>query len=157
MSKSLRTKTNAPRIARSEGASHARANAPARKAKAAAPSQVSTETQVEAPNLLDIEEPAPAKPAAPDVKLLKADSDDHLSTYFRDLAEHDLLGPEQERELSQGIEDQEIMTWERVLGHPDIAVRAIEVISDQLEQPITFENLLKAAEAARPKRKDTRT
>ena len=49
-------------------------------------------------------------PTAPELKPLKGDTDDHLSTYFRDLAEHDLLGPEQERELAQGIEDQEILT-----------------------------------------------
>ena len=42
------------------------------------------------------------------------DSDDHLAAYFRQLAEHELLTPEDERELSQGIEDTEILTWERV-------------------------------------------
>src|SRR5687768_2650783 len=31
------------------------------------------------------------------------DSDDHLAAYFRQLAEHELLTPEDERELSQGI------------------------------------------------------
>jgi RNA polymerase primary sigma factor len=86
-----------------------------------------------------------------------AASDDHLTTYFRDLAEHELLGPEDERELSQGIEDQEIMTWERLLGHPDAGPRVIDLISPQLDTPIDFSRVLKAAEAARAKRKDTRT
>ena len=44
------------------------------------------------------------------------DSDDHLAAYFRQLAEHELLTPEDERELSQGIEDTEILTWERVFA-----------------------------------------
>src|SRR5512133_2531993 len=48
------------------------------------------------------------------------DSDDHLAAYFRQLAEHDLLSPEDERELSQGIEDTEILTWERVLSRPEV-------------------------------------
>jgi RNA polymerase primary sigma factor len=117
-------------------------------------------TDIHAPDLSDLVErgrdSVREKPAKAKAKTTGA-TDDHLTTYFRDLAEHDLLGPEDERELSQGIEDQEIMTWERVLGHPDIAVRAIEVITDQLEQPIAFDKLLKAAEAARAKRKDTRT
>lgn len=84
-------------------------------------------------------------------------TDDHLTTYFRDLAEHDLLGPEDERELSQGIEDQEIMTWERVLSHPDAVIRAIEIVAPQLEQPIAFDKVLRAAELVRGKRKDTRS
>src|SRR5579862_5219342 len=56
---------------------------------------------------------AKAKPGG-EKRLPKTDPEDHLSTYFRDLAVHELLGPEEERELAQGIEDQEIMTWERV-------------------------------------------
>jgi len=82
-------------------------------------------------------------------------ADDHLTTYFRDLAEHELLGPEDERELSQGIEDQEIMTWERLLSHPDAADRVVEVIKGQLEA-VSFDKVLRAAELVRGKRKDTR-
>src|SRR5690348_10407854 len=70
--------------------------------------------------------PAPeatTEPVAP-VKAVRAirspDADDHLAAYFRQLAEHELLTPEDERELSQGIEDTEIMTWERVLARPDV-------------------------------------
>ena len=48
------------------------------------------------------------------------DSDDHLAAYFRQLAEHELLTPEDERELSQGIEDTEILTWERVFARADV-------------------------------------
>ena len=48
------------------------------------------------------------------------DADDHLAAYFRQLAEHELLTPEDERELSQGIEDTEILTWERVFARADV-------------------------------------
>jgi len=44
---------------------------------------------------------APVKPPAQKV-IRTADSDDHLAAYFRQLAEHELLTPEDERELSQG-------------------------------------------------------
>src|SRR5438477_8441646 len=74
-----------------------------------------------APSMDDIEaiEKAPVKAVKP---IRTADSDDHLAAYFRQLAEHELLTPEDERELSQGIEDTEILTWERVLGRPEVIV-----------------------------------
>lgn len=90
--------------------------------------------------------PAARSPGA-DSKLLRTDSDDHLSTYFRDLAEHDLLGPEQERELSQGIEDQEILTWERVLARADVGPEVLSMIEAKLEEPVKPQKYLKAAEA----------
>ena len=69
------------------------------------------------------------------------DSDDHLAAYFRQLAEHELLTPEDERELSQGIEDTEIMTWERVLTRPDVVRPLLALITPNLEQPIAFPKL----------------
>ena len=68
-----------------------------------------------ADEIVVVEREAPVK-ARP---IRTPDSDDHLATYFRHLAEHELLTPEDERELSQGIEDTEILTWERVLARPD--------------------------------------
>lgn len=143
-------------------AAHGRPAAPTRAAtpaKATKPTAAREEDS--APSLLDIDE-APAAPTpAPkaDVRLLKADSDDHLSTYFRDLAEHDLLGPEQERELAQGIEDQEILTWERLLSRADVVPEVIAMLEGKLEQPIDAKKLLKSAESIRTstaKKPDTR-
>jgi RNA polymerase primary sigma factor len=85
-------------------------------------------------------------PAPKPVARVRTDSEDHLSTYFRDLAVHELLGPEQEREIAQGIEDQEILTWERVFARPDNVARAVELCEGKTEQPIDFKKLLKAAE-----------
>jgi len=152
MAKITRTKNHSsPRPSRPtrEGASHARASAPSRKAAATseATEAKAEAPETEAPNLLDLEE-TPAKPE-PAEKLLKADSDDHLATYFRDLAEHDLLGPEQERELAQGIEDQEILTWERVLSRADVVPYVVEMLEGKLETPIKPQKLLKQAELVR--------
>ena len=73
------------------------------------------------------------------------DSDDHLAAYFRQLAEHELLTPEDERELSQGIEDTEILTWERVFARPDV-VRA--VARARRAQPRDADQVPEAAKAA---------
>ena len=71
------------------------------------------------------------------------DADDHLAAYFRQLAEHQLLTPENERELSQGIEDTEVLTWERVLSRPEVVRPVLALIAPNLEQPVTFPKLQK--------------
>lgn len=71
------------------------------------------------------------------------DSDDHLAAYFRQLAVHELLTPEDERELSQGIEDTEILTWERVLCRADVVRPLLAMIEPNLEQAISFPKLQK--------------
>ena len=74
------------------------------------------------------------------------DADDHLAAYFRQLAEHELLSPEDERELSQGIEDTEILTWERVLSRPEVVNHILALIEPNLEQPVKFPKLGKLVE-----------
>src|SRR5882762_4802896 len=91
---------------------------------------------------------APVEIAAPAVtKTVRAvrapDSDDHLAAYFRQLAEHELLSPEDERELSQGIEDTEILTWERVLSRADAVRPLLAMVEPNLEQPVKFPKLQK--------------
>ncbi len=131
-------------------AAHGRPAAPAR---AAAPTKTPTDAKSAKPGaardeaeLADAPAPVPTKP---EVRMLKADSDDHLSTYFRDLAEHDLLGPEQERELAQGIEDQEVLTWERLLSRADVVPDVVAMLEGKLETPIDTKKLLRAAELIR--------
>ncbi len=75
-----------------------------------------------------------------------ADSDDHLAAYFRHLAEHELLTPEDERELSQGIEDTEILTWERVFSRPEIVQHLLTLVQPNLEAPVDFPKLMKVVE-----------
>ncbi len=92
--------------------------------------------------------PAVAAPA----KAVKAprsiDSDDHLATYFRHLAEHELLTPEDERELSQGIEDTEILTWERVFSRPEVVPHLLNLIAPNIEEPLKAPKLMKLVEEA---------
>jgi RNA polymerase primary sigma factor len=96
-----------------------------------------------APIPVDDEAPAPVKTAKP---MRSPDSDDHLAAYFRQLAEHELLTPEDERELSQGIEDTEILTWERVFARADVIAPVLALILPNLETPKDFSKLVKCAE-----------
>ncbi|MDX2092976.1 MAG: sigma-70 family RNA polymerase sigma factor [Kofleriaceae bacterium] len=99
-----------------------------------------------------VETAAPVKAVRP---VRAPDSDDHLAAYFRQLAEHDLLSPEDERELSQGIEDTEILTWERALARPDTVNALLALVEPNLEQPVKFPKLQKAVEdCQKAKRKD---
>lgn len=169
MAKSTRTKKSsksAPTVARKA----ARASTPTRKAKATVATPVrKAKATVAAPvrNLASAAKPTPVaipivvEPIAPALaidptltrkgpeRLLRTDSDDHLSTYFRDLAEHDLLGPDQEKELAQGIEDQERLTWERILTRVDVLPHVIAMLEGKLESPIQPQKLLKQAEVVR--------
>ena len=51
--------------------------------------------------------------------------------------------PEDERELSQGIEDTEILTWERVFARADVVRPLLALIEPNLEQPVKFPKLQK--------------
>jgi RNA polymerase primary sigma factor len=88
----------------------------------------------------------PAKPEKVARTIRTPDSDDHLAAYFRQLAEHDLLTPEDERELSQGIEDTEILTWERVFARPDVVKNVLALVEPNLEEPSDFSKLQKCAD-----------
>jgi RNA polymerase primary sigma factor len=90
-----------------------------------------------------VEVVTPAKAVKP---MRTADADDHLAAYFRQLAAHELLTPEDERELSQGIEDTEILTWERVFARPDVIEHVLALVLPNLEQPKDFSKLTKQAE-----------
>jgi RNA polymerase primary sigma factor len=87
-----------------------------------------------------VEEVLPVKVVRP---MRTPDSDDHLAAYFRQLAEHELLTPEDERELSQGIEDTEILTWERVLSRAEVVGPLLALIEPNLDQPVKFPKLQK--------------
>ncbi|MCB9572928.1 MAG: sigma-70 family RNA polymerase sigma factor [Kofleriaceae bacterium] len=122
---------------------------PQRASRAAKPAKAAPATAVPAPapaaNLSDLAEPA-AKAAPARTARIKTDPEDHLSTYFRDLAVHELLGPEQEREIAQGIEDQEILTWERIFARPEVVPHVVSLIDGKTETPINLKKLAHAAE-----------
>jgi RNA polymerase primary sigma factor len=112
--------------------------------KAAAPEAADLTDLAHLAEEAEVVAPAPAREK--DTARVKTDSEDHLSTYFRDLAVHDLLGPEQEREIAQGIEDQEILTWERVLTRAEVVDHVASIIDARIEQPVATRKLVKAAE-----------
>jgi RNA polymerase primary sigma factor len=93
--------------------------------------------------------PLPARKAA-------NSNDGQLSAYFRNLAEHDLLSPDEEKSLSENIERQETHAWKLALENPDAAPGAVALISGQLEEPVAFDRVLRAAEAVRSRRRDLR-
>jgi len=112
-----------------------------RQNRASAPVAVAPERAPVVPVVADVV--APVKTAKP---IRTVDADDHLAAYFRQLAEHELLTPEDERELSQGIEDTEILTWERVFARPDVIEHVLALVLPNLEQPKDFTKLTKQAE-----------
>lgn len=69
--------------------------------------------------------------------------EDYLASYFRDLSEHDLLEPEQEREIARRIEEEEVLTWERLLSYPPTT----DYVLGRLEA--RFDNSLKDFRAVR--------
>lgn len=124
---------------RSHGSRQNRASAPLAVAPERAPAPIPVADEVV----------TPVKAAKP---IRTADSDDHLAAYFRQLAEHDLLTPEDERELSQGIEDTEVLTWERVFARPDVIEHVLALVTPNLEQPKDFGKLTKQAEEMKTKK-----
>src|SRR5262245_8280356 len=128
--------------ARAHGARQNRAAAPANVTPSPAPVDAAIARGTAAPVASEAETPTRvvAKP------MRTPDADDHLAAYFRQLAEHELLTPEDERELSQGIEDTEIMTWERVFARPEVVAPLLALIVPNLEQPVSFPKLVKQAE-----------
>jgi RNA polymerase primary sigma factor len=96
---------------------------------------------------VQIDDVLPATIAVKAPRQMRAgDSDDHLAAYFRQLAEHELLTPEDERELSQGIEDTEVLTWERVLSRAEVVRPLFSLIEPNLEQPVKFVKLQKVVD-----------
>jgi len=81
-------------------------------------------------------------------------STDHLTTYFRDLGEHGLLDPDQERELAQELETIEVETWARLLANPATVERVTAMIEARLDNSLTsFRTLRRAAAAVRRTRR----
>jgi RNA polymerase primary sigma factor len=63
-------------------------------------------------------------------------SDSTLSRYFRDMATHQVMGPDEELQAAQAVEQAEIEFWSALLGYVPVA----ELILDQLEREVTAMN-----------------
>lgn len=70
-----------------------------------------------------------------------------LDTYFKEMATHALLKPEEEIRMAKAIQATETRTWELVLGRPDLIVTALAAATPHLDAPApTFPALTAAAE-----------
>jgi RNA polymerase primary sigma factor len=80
------------------------------------------------------------KPARPD-------NGTYLSMYFRDMAELDVLRPEEEFTSAKEIEALEIMLWEAVLSHPQAIERILEAVAavPDFVMPVEAKTLRKIA------------
>ena len=89
---------------------------------------------------LDEEEVTEEKPARPD-------NGTYLSMYFRDMAELDVLRPEEEFTSAREIEALEIMLWEAVLSHPAAIERIFEAVATvpDFQMPVEAKNLRRMA------------
>jgi RNA polymerase primary sigma factor len=73
-----------------------------------------------------------------------------LAKYFRDMAELDVLRPEEEFTVARHIEEREIVVWEQVFSYPPIVDHLLRVIESHTEQrPVEFRTLRQAATEAR--------
>jgi RNA polymerase primary sigma factor len=59
-----------------------------------------------------------------------------LAMYFRDMAELEVLRPEQEFETARHIEQLELELWRMLLGHPPAAGWVADLIDKAVEQPV---------------------
>ena len=76
-----------------------------------------------------------------DLGPLDGTTDSMLSRYFRDMATHQVMGPDEELECAQAVEEAEIEHWVALLSYVPVA----ESIVDRLEKDIA-----EASEADRP-------
>jgi hypothetical protein len=75
-----------------------------------------------------------------------------LAMYFRDMAELEVLRPEQEFETARNIEDLELDLWRTLLGFAPGAVWISEVVEKAMEKPYPeFKNYRLLAEKSRRK------
>jgi RNA polymerase primary sigma factor len=81
------------------------------------------------PEIIDFDDVDVADDSATRDKPARGDSGTYLSMYFRDMAELDVLRPEEEFTSAKEIEALEIMLWEAVLSHPPAIERILEAIA----------------------------
>lgn len=84
-------------------------------------------------------------------KKARPDGGTYLSMYFKDMAQLDVLRPEEEFNSAREIETLEIMLWESVLAHPPAAEHILVAIEEIVPLPPEAKSLRKAAERPDPK------
>lgn len=84
-------------------------------------------------------------------KKARPDGGTYLSMYFKDMAQLDVLRPEEEFNSAREIETLEIMLWESVLAHPSAIEHILVAIEEMVPLPTEVKALRKAAERPDPK------
>ncbi len=84
-------------------------------------------------------------------KKARPDGGTYLSMYFKDMAQLDVLRPEEEFNSAREIETLEIMLWESVLAHPPAVEHILVAIEEIVPLPTEAKSLRKAAEHPDPK------
>jgi RNA polymerase primary sigma factor len=94
--------------------------------------------------------------AAVDAKKRRAEDEpaSFLAMYFRDMAELDVLRPEQEFETARNIEQLELDLWRTVLGFAPGTAWVLDVVEREVGKPLQEAKLLRAA-AERARRKSS--
>jgi RNA polymerase primary sigma factor len=102
------------------------------------------------------EEVAAAGAEGTDGKKRRADEEpaSFLAMYFRDMAELDVLRPEQEFETARNIEQLELDLWRTVLGFAPGTGWVLDVVEREVGKPLQEAKLLRAA-AERARRKSS--
>jgi RNA polymerase primary sigma factor len=76
------------------------------------------------------------------------DSGNNLATYFREMAELDVLKPDQELEAAQAIESLELALWEELLVYAPLTDYVLSLFEPELESPIAALRALRRAAGA---------
>ncbi len=84
-------------------------------------------------------------------KKARPDGGTYLSMYFKDMAQLDVLRPEEEFNSAREIETLEIMLWESVLAHPPAVEHILVAIEELVPLLPEAKSLRKAAERPDPK------
>ncbi|HUS64716.1 MAG TPA: RNA polymerase sigma factor RpoD/SigA [Kofleriaceae bacterium] len=87
--------------------------------------------------------------AAPRFDKLNGQSDG-LERYYRDMASHDLLTPEQEVSLAREIERRELAAWSELLSFQPAFERVLTLLEKHLEEQVTCLAEVREAAAAEP-------
>ncbi len=76
-----------------------------------------------------------------------------LEAYFRDVAAHDLLTPDDELRLAREIEEGDVLAWEQLLSYAPLTDHLLGVIEARLENSLaSFRELRRQATLARSQR-----
>jgi len=80
---------------------------------------------------------APREPSSQDLRAIEeGGGDSMLARYFRDMAAHQVMGPDEELQAAKSVEQAEVDHWVALLSYPPVA----EHILDAVEEEVTKAN-----------------